>query len=93
MDGMSHRSSIPACDGFGDPLALALDEAGGARILAKYAGLCLLDDDPYDCDSPVLDLGRRLSDSVGQEAFKRTELARAFMSLSASRRASVAPRD
>ncbi|EGB02453.1 hypothetical protein AURANDRAFT_72852, partial [Aureococcus anophagefferens] len=39
------------------------DEAGGARLLAKYAGLCLLDDDPYDAHSDVASLGRRLSDS------------------------------
>ena len=57
--------------------AVRREPAGGSRLLAKYAGLCLLDEDPFDAHGAHETLDRRLSDSVGQEAFKRTELARA----------------
>ncbi|KAH8052880.1 PDX1 C-terminal inhibiting factor 1 [Aureococcus anophagefferens] len=77
-EALAHRKPFGRVERWEAACANRRDEAGGARLLAKYAGLCLLDDDPYDAHSDVASLGRRLSDSVGQEAFKRTELARAI---------------
>lgn len=68
---------LPYIENWEASAASRKDERGGARLLAKYAGLRIVDDDPYDLNNNENDQTKRTtSDAVVEAERERARLAK-----------------